>query len=151
MDTRTPTSVLKAEVGVWDLVMTLREAPDSEPRTVSGTATSRMLGDQWLITDVTTSSGFAGHGVFGWDRASDAFLATWVDSGGTGIAHGEGVWDDASHTMTYVMGMQQRRDMVVYHRVMRYVDADTLEYRAVVTAPDGTEYDAIQATYRRRS
>lgn len=141
---------LRADVGTWDVTLAIRPEPDADPVTITGVATNRMVGN-WLVADISTESGFAGHGVYGWDEASGSYVAAWVDTAAPGMAHGEGTWDDEAATMTYVMGVQVRRDTVVYHETFHREDDDTRDYRNVMTSPDGVEYVAIHATHRRRS
>src|SRR5262249_30047703 len=94
--------VLRKDVGTWDVTIEIRMAPGAPPMTSSGVATSRLgCGGMWLISDFENeTSGFEGHGVFGWDSTKGTYVGTWVDPMRTFLAVAEGTWDAAKKTMT---------------------------------------------------
>jgi hypothetical protein len=143
---------LTTEVGTWDTELTITPAPGAEGNRTTGTAVNRFVGGHWLVSDQVTESGFEGHGVYGWDEAGGAYVATWVDSGGGGMTRGTGHWDETDRTMTYDMEVTLATGRTVrYREVSTRVDADTRTYENLVAAPDGGEHAVIRGTYRRRA
>ncbi len=151
-------AVLAESVGVWDVTLEIRMGPDVPAQTTTGVATNRMLAGRWLLTDQVTESGFAGHGVYGWDAAADAYVAVWVDNAGGGMARGHGTWDPATRTVTYEMSVEVPDRTVTYREVTQSIDDDTRVYRNLMPLADGSgasgasggELEVIKATYRRR-
>lgn len=143
-------ALLAEDVGTWDARLELRFGPDAEPTTTAGVADYRMVGGKWLVGDITTESGFAGHGVWGWSPERDCYVGIWVDVAGAGMSDLTGTWDAANATMTYEARLSFQGITTVYWEITRRVDADTREYRNLMKTPDGKEYEALSATYRRR-
>jgi hypothetical protein len=104
-----------------------------------------------LVTDLVTDSGFDGHGIHGWDEVTNAYVASWVDSGGGGMARGHGHWDPSTRTATYEMSVDVPGQTVTYREVTESPDVDTQRYRNLMAGPDGNEYAVVTGHYRRRS
>jgi hypothetical protein len=143
-------ALLAEDVGTWDVTLEIRPGPDAEPNKTTGVATNRMVGGRWLVGDLSTESGFEGHGVYGWNPTTESYLGSWVDSMGGSIAEAVGTWDAETQTMAYEVAVAYQGQTIVYREVTRRLDADTREYRNLMPAPDGGEFTAISATYRRR-
>jgi hypothetical protein len=141
---------LADDVGAWDVNLEIRPGPDVEPIVTTGVATNRLVGGRWLVVDISTASGFEGHGVYGWNPTIGSYVGSWVDSMGPSIAEAVGSWDPDSRTMSYEVAVAYQGQTIVYREVTLRPDADTREYQNLMPAPDGTEFPAITATYRRR-
>jgi Protein of unknown function (DUF1579) len=143
---------LTADVGTWDVELTITPAPGAEANHTLGTAVNRLVGGRWLVSDQVTESGFEGHGVYGWDEGGGGYVATWVDIGGAGMARGTGRWQEADRTTTYDMEVTLPNGQTVrYREVTTRVDDDTRTYENLMPAPDGGEHAVIRGTYRRRA
>ncbi len=151
--------VFEKDVGIWDADVTVRPTPDAEPQRSRGVSTRRMLGGAWLVTDYEADSGFAGHGVHGFDRVRGTYVGTWVDSMRTFMAISEGTWDGATHTMTFVTEATLPGGRTLrFRETTENVGADTQVFRSFMPAPGatsgataGAEFETMTITYQRRS
>jgi hypothetical protein len=133
-------AVFQKDIGEWDADLEVTPYPGAGVNRTAGVAINRLVGGRWVVSDLTTESGFSGHGVYGWDPAQRAYVGIWVDAMSGGIAQGTGTWDEASRTMTYDFEIELQDQL-----------ADgTQVYRNLRTMPDGREHEVIRATYRRR-
>lgn len=148
--TATAIAVLAKDVGTWDTELEIHPGPGADPDYTTGVTTNRLVGGRWLVTDHVTTSGFEGHGIYGWDPVLGRYVGAWVDSMGGGIARGEGTWDAATRTMTYEVAVDYQGTTVRYREITQTIDGDTQLYRNLVPTPAGAEFEAIRATYRRR-
>jgi Protein of unknown function (DUF1579) len=143
-------AVLHKDLGEWDVELEVTPYPGADANRTTGVADNRLVAGRWLVSDLTTESGFSGHGVYGWDPARRAYVVIWVDAMSGGIAHGTGSWDEASRTMTYDFEVELQDQMVRYREVTQEVAEGDRLYRNLRTMPDGREHEVIRATHRRR-
>ncbi|MCI0688743.1 MAG: DUF1579 domain-containing protein [Sporichthyaceae bacterium] len=120
------------------------------PFTSKRVATSRLVGERWLVIDVESEGGFAGHGVYGWDAATEEYVSLWVDGMQASPAYGRGHWDSATRTMTYEVQTWHGGQPVRYRETTEHRADGTQLYRNFVPRPDGTEFEMIRTVYRRR-
>ena len=145
--------VFAKDVGTWDAEIEIRFAPGASPERQKGTARNRLAcGGLWLVSDfVSETSGFEGHGVYGFDPARGKYVGTWVDSARSFLVVSEGSYDAASRIMTFTT-----EATIAPGRSMRWrettetLDADTQVWRSFMPAPDGSEFEMMTVTYRRR-
>lgn len=74
---------LRQLAGEWDSVGEAVAAPGMPAMECKGTMKFRMLGEHWLISDVTGDIGgtqFTAIQTVGWDAKSRKYIGTWVDS-----------------------------------------------------------------------
>lgn len=145
-------AVFDKDVGTWDAEMEIRPAPDAPVIRVTGVSHNRRIADgRWLVVDYKASSGFEGHGIYGWDPARDAYVGVWADSTHSALAHATGTWDAASKTMTFESEARIGDRTIRYREVTQTLDDGSLLYRNVVPLSDGKEFDLIRGIYRRRA
>jgi hypothetical protein len=82
--------VLLTRVGTWDVRADLRLQPNARPVSIKATATSKLIGNRWLVTELqgVEAKGmprFEGLGVNGFDAGAGKYVGYWVD-GSRGIA-----------------------------------------------------------------
>ncbi len=133
-------AVFRTDVGEWDIELEVTPYPGADVNRTGGVATNRLVGGRWLVSDQTTDSGFAGHGVYGWDPVQGAYVDVWVDAIGGGIAQGTGTWDEASSTMTYDFEVEFQDQVVRYRGVIQTQEDGTQLYRNLPAMPNGTEH-----------
>jgi Protein of unknown function (DUF1579) len=93
--------------------------PNAKPQESKGTATRKsVMGGRYFVMDVTgkmqmpgqdgkmKDMQFKGMAVEGYDNVKKKFVASWIDSMGTGIQFSEGTYDPATKTFTYTMEME---------------------------------------------
>ena len=147
---RAATAIFQKDVGTWDADMEITPAPGMPPVQAKGVATARLVGDRWLVIDVESDAGFAGHGVYGWDAATDEYTSLWVDSMQSSPARGRGRWDPDTATMTYEVEAWSRGLTIRYREHTEHRADGSQLYRNVVLGPDGGEFEMIHTVYRRR-
>lgn len=145
-------AVFEKDVGVWDADVVVRFPGQPESRS-RGVSTNRLAhGGRWLVVDYQADSGFAGHGVYGWDANKRRYVGTWVDNMRDFLAIAEGTWDPERRAMTYVTTVPRGPDGQPFtlREVTETVDADTQIFRSYSPTGDGGELEMMTVTYRRR-
>jgi hypothetical protein len=143
--------VLASDAGVWRGVVEVRPAPDVPVQRSEGTMQSRMCGP-WLVSDFKNeTSGFEGHGVYGWDAVSGKYVGTWVDPMRRSLVVMEGSWDPDARALTYI-GEMKRPDgtRLRWREVTERPSDDVRVFRSFVPMPDGGEYEVMTVRYERK-
>ncbi|MDP9148594.1 MAG: DUF1579 domain-containing protein [Myxococcota bacterium] len=142
--------VLAADAGVWRAAVEVRPSPDAAAQKSEGKMTGRMCGP-WLLTDFTNeTSGFEGHGIYGWDSVGQKYVATWVDPMRRALVVMEGRWDQSARTMTFV-GEMSRPDgsRISWREVTERPEDDLRVFRSFVPSPHGGVFEAMTVRYER--
>ncbi len=143
---------LKNDVGEWDASITITPGPGAPPQDSTGRLTGRLIsGGRWLITDFRNhTTGFEGHGIYGYNQATKRYVGTWVDDMRGHIYVGDGEWDEASKTMTYSWSasLPDGRTMT-WKETSRTTAEDERLFRVVFPGPDGGEFEMMRVLYRR--
>lgn len=93
---------LKQFVGRWQTESEAKMGPDQPPMKCTGTMSSRMLGEFWVVSElVGEMSGMTVTGVqtIGYDPEKKKYVGTWVDSVTSYMWKYEGVVDDSGKTL----------------------------------------------------
>jgi hypothetical protein len=142
--------VLTSDVGVWHASVKVRPAPGAPIRASEGTMTCRMCGP-WLVSDFKNeTSGFEGHGIYGWDSLDGRYVGTWVDPMRRTIVVMVGRWDEPARTMTFV-GEMSRPDgsRMRWREVTERPNDDLRNFRSFVPSEEGADFEATTVVYRR--
>jgi hypothetical protein len=142
--------VLTNDAGVWHGVVEVRPAPGAPTQRSEGTMRSRMCGP-WLVSDFKNeTSGFEGHGIYGWDGVSGKYVGTWVDPMRQSLVVMEGTWDPDARALTYI-GEMKRSDgtRLRWREVTERPTDDLRVFRSFVPMPDGGEYEVMTVRYER--
>ncbi|MHC5211960.1 MAG: DUF1579 family protein [Planctomycetota bacterium] len=86
--------IIAAQVGTWAVEYSGGGMPDG-----TGTSVIRSIGGEWA-SESFMSEGYEGAGLWGWDAGKKKFVGVWVGTGESKMALSEGVWDEATRTMT---------------------------------------------------
>jgi len=145
--------LLKSDVGTWDASIEINVVPGAPPQGSKGVARNRLAcGGMWLITDfLNETTGFEGHGIYGYDTAKRKYVGTWIDGMRTFLTISEGTYDASTGTMTMVFetaGPQGKP--LKWREVTERKDSDTRVWRSIMTGPDGKEFEVMKAVYTRR-
>jgi hypothetical protein len=143
-------AVLEAFVGTWDGEVTIRPGPAAEPIQMTGVSTSRLVAGKWLVVEYRASTGFEGHGIYGWDPSLGRYVGSWVDSALASMAHSEGTWDAAARILELVTETSHDGRTIRYREQRQILDDGSQIYRTIVPSPQG-EFEMIRSLYRRRS
>jgi hypothetical protein len=141
--------ILAAEVGLWKAAVEVRPSPGASVQASEGTMSSRMCGP-WLVSDFKNeTSGFEGHGIYGWDSVEQRYVATWVDPMRRGLVVMRGKWDAATRTMTFV-GEMTRPDgsSMRWREVTERPDDVVRVFRSFVPSSEG-EFEVMTVHYKK--
>ena len=120
--------VLKMDAGQWDAEITMNLPGMDQPLKSSGSESSRMVGEYWVVSDLTydfNGQQMGGHGTFGFDPESRRYVGFWHGSDVPYVMHMDGQYDEASKTMTYQFeGKDPTGAPVRGKTVTRYIDDD---------------------------
>ena len=76
-------------------------------------------------------------------------VGTWVDDMRPFMVIGEGTWDEASRTMSWITECPSPHGPMRLRETMKALDDRTQVMRVFIPSPAG-EFEMITATYRRR-
>lgn len=148
--------VLLDRVGEWNVRADLRLRPAAKPVTIQAKATSKMLGNRWLVTELRGAEmgkgvfGFEGLGVNGFDPDAGKYVGYWVD-GSRGIAIPvTGTFDPASGVFrtTSVERNRDGSETTVLSETRR-TTPDTEVTTFTATGPKGERFVRMVLTYTR--
>lgn len=147
--------LLRKDVGEWDASITVTPAPGAPPQASTGRLVSRLIcGGRWLVTDFKNhTTGFEGHGIYGYNVASKRYVGTWVDDMRSNLYLGEGLWDAATKTMTYLWSATLPNGAAMKWRETTQTLSETEQlFRVLFPSPSGAEadeFEMMRALYRR--
>lgn len=151
--------------GNWQytLKMSMSPDPNAKPQESKGTATRKsLMGGRYVVMDVSGSLqmpgadgkmqnvSFKGMGIEGYDNVKKKFVASWIDSMGTGIAFSEGTYDPSTKSFTYRSEMEPVPGMKTRVReVVKLIDNNhmALEW---YEEQGGSEKKTMEINYARR-
>jgi hypothetical protein len=142
--------VLVQDAGEWRALVEVRPGPDAPVQTSEGRMRSRMCGP-WLVSDFKNeTSGFEGHGIYGWDGLLGKYVGTWVDPMRKSLVVMEGAWDPEKRALTYI-GEMKRPDgtRIRWREVTERPTEDLRVFRSFVPVPGGGEYEVMTVRYER--
>jgi hypothetical protein len=139
--------VFDKDVGEWDALIEVYAGP--APSTSTGRMTSRRTcGGLWLVADYQGDSGFSGHGMWTYDAQKKKYVGVWADAMTTFLAPGEGTWDAATRTMTFLYEARIGDRTMRWRQTTESVGDSTQIFRSYV--PDTADKEMMKATYKRR-
>lgn len=144
--------LLKKDVGEWDATITVTPGPGAPPQESTGRLVGRLIsGGRWLITDFKNhTTGFEGHGIYGYNPATKRYVGTWVDDMRTSIYVGEGEWDERSQTMTYTWSAALPNGKTMsWKETSETVSENERVFLVLFPGPDGREFEMMRVFYRR--
>lgn len=144
--------LLKKDVGEWDAAITVTPSPGAAPQDSTGRLIGRLIcGGRWLVTDFKNhTTGFEGHGIYGYNAAAKRYVGTWVDDMRTNLYVGEGTWDAASRTMTYLWSASLPNGQTVAWKETSHAVSDREQiFRVLFPGANGGEFEMMRAVYRR--
>lgn len=145
-------ALLQKDVGEWDATITVTPGPGAPPQASTGRLVGRLIsGGRWLITDFKNhTTGFEGHGIYGYNAASKKYVGTWVDDMRTNLYLGEGDWDADTKTMTYKWSasMPNGQSMIWTETSQQVSETEQL-FRVLFPSAEGGEFEMMRAVYRK--
>ncbi len=151
-----PHKALEAVVGTWDVKSKVWMAPGAPPDETTGTSENKMiLGGRYLeqrYEGTAMGQPFHGIGVTAFDNYKKKYVATWIDSMGTGIMVTTGAFDKAGKALTSWGTMDDpglKKTMKVKTAVT-IVDADHHTYESWYPGPDGKMVKSLEIHFTRK-
>ena len=147
--------MLLTRVGTWDVRADLRLRPGAKPVSITARASSRLVGNRWLVTELRgAESGnmarFEGLGVNGFDPQAGHYVGYWVD-GTRGLAIPvSGTYDSRTGVFT-TSSVERARDgsTTQVRSETRRTDPDTEVTIFTATDARGQPYVRMVLTYKR--
>lgn len=145
-------ALLQKDVGDWDGTLTITPGPGATPQESKGRLTGKVIsGGRWLILDFKNqTTGFEGHGIYGYNAARKRYVGTWVDDMRGDLYVADGDWDAATKTFTYHWSatMPNGGKMTWTETSEKVSDMEQI-FRVFFPQPDGTSFEMMRAVYRK--
>src|SRR5256885_14047874 len=139
-DTPSTSQILESDAGTWDVDVEVRPIPGAPPQKSRGISVNRIVGGRWLVSDFKNeTSGFEGHGVYGWDATRGKYTGVWVDAMRSFLAVAEGDYDASSKTMTLAAEAQLPDRVLRWREGTERLHEATRGGRSVFVLPHGGE------------
>lgn len=151
-----PHKALEGLAGTWDVKSKVWMAPGAPPEETAGTAENRMiLGGRYLeqrYEGTAMGQPFHGIGTTAFDNYKKKFVATWVDSMGTGIMVTTGTFDKAGKAITSwgTMDDPALKKTTKVKTVVTILDADHHTYESWYGGPDGKMVKSLEIRFARK-
>jgi hypothetical protein len=147
---------LQVLVGTWNAKITSFMGP--APETSTGTlVTTSIHGGRYVHREYTGSMGgetFTGSGDFGYNKLTNKYEATWLDSMGTGITVATGTHDAATKTYTMssemdMPGPDGKAVKMKEKEVLKVEGPDKNTMEMYMVGPDGKDKKVMEIVYTR--
>jgi hypothetical protein len=113
---------------------------------------NRLVGGRWLVSDFKNeTTGFEGHGIYGWDAAKQAYVGTWVDPMRSQLVISTGELDRDSRRMTYRYELSHGDRRFKLRDVVEFPEDGTQLFRSIIELAPGNDHVVLTATYRKRA
>jgi hypothetical protein len=147
--------LLLTRVGTWDVRADLRLQPGAKPVSIAARASSRLIGNRWLVTELRgvesrNMARFEGLGVNGFDPQAGHYVGYWVD-GTRGLAIPvSGTYNSRTGVFT-TSSIERARDgsTTRVRSETRRKDPDTEVTTFTATDARGQPYVRMVLTYTR--
>ncbi|MEO8359067.1 MAG: DUF1579 family protein [Vicinamibacteria bacterium] len=143
---------LGKDVGDWDGVISVTPAPGAPAQESKGRLNGKLIsGGKWLILDFKNhTTGFEGHGIYGFDPAKKRYVGTWVDDVRGTIDVAEGDWDDDTRTLTYHWSTTlPNGSKMSWTETSQKVSDSEQVFRVFFPQPDGSPFEMMRAVYKK--
>lgn len=147
--------LLEAKVGKWNGAVKHWMDPSQPPGTSTCTSECKsIMGGRYFTDEVKGEFGgtpFLGQALVGYDNLNKQYFFIWIDNMGTGLMSGEGKYDAAAKTFTYVTEWPDPMagKNVKGRSVDRWIDKDHWVSEMYGPGPDGKEFKTLEITYTR--
>src|SRR3989454_1891045 len=151
--------------GDWEYTIKfwMNPDPNAKPQESKGTATRKsIMGGRYCTMDVSGKMQmpgedgkmkdvmFKGMGIEGYDNVKKKFVASWIDSMGTGIEFSEGTYDPATKSFTYTSEMEVIPGMKTSVREVIKIADDSHMMLEWYENQDGQEKKTMEISYTKK-
>lgn len=147
--------LLKRFVGAWTSTGECTIAPDAEPMESSGKMVSRMLGERWIVSQLTMGEGASaveGILTIGYDPAKQKYVGTWTDNMQNRLWVYEGSYDEEQRILmldTTGPNLTGDGEIIPYQDSYEFVSADEIVMRSKAKGEDGEWVTFMTSEMRR--
>ena len=151
-----PHKKLEGFAGTWDAKVTSWMAPGKPPIESSGKSELKMtMGGRFLeerFEGNFMGQPFNGLGYTGYDNVTKKYVATWMDSMGTGVMNSTGTMgaDGKSYAYTAAMTDPTTGKMTTMKEKLTVTDADHHTFEMWAAGPDGKSFKMMEIAYTRK-
>lgn len=144
-----PHKMMAMSNGTWDEEVKMFLSPNAPPQVMKATSTNSMMYNGLYQLSITKGSyngmPFEGRSTLAYNNASKKYQNTWIDNMGSGIVIMEGMYDDASKTLS-LSGRQA--DMMTgnlnpVRQTMKFID-DKNQYIEMFETRGGREAKTME-------
>lgn len=149
--------LLASLAGKWTFVAKSWETADAKADETKGTSNIKMiLGGRFLVQEVKgkmMGQNYEGHGMLGYDNIKKSYDSIWVDSMGTGIMQGTGVYDATTQTITdkgeFTCPFSEKKTSE-YKSEWKFNDKNNMTFSLYGKGLENkAEYKMMEITYKR--
>lgn len=146
--------LLKSLTGKWNATFQLT-VPGAPPTKSKATEVGEQLSGLWVVSRYDDpdmlGSAFAGVQLLGYDPAKKKYVGTWVDSQTASMTVQEGVYDEASKTLTLLSdGLDPMTgQQATVKSVIHWSDADHRSVSMLAPGADGKDFEIFHIDYER--
>ena len=151
-----PGAFLKAMVGEWSVETEAIPGPGEDPVGGKSREVARLLGDQWLVSEVSEvmpdGRPYNSMWILGWDPHEEHFVGTWVVSIQTYKWRHTGSLDESGRVLTLETEgpfMGDPDNPTRFREIIELVDDDHRVLRSVILVPGEGWFEFARAEYRR--
>ena len=148
---------LQKFAGEWTSEATASFGPDQPEMKCTGSATARMLGGFWMISEGKAEMmGMPVESVLtlGYDTKKNKYVGTWTDSCHNYLWHYEGEVNEAGDTLTLDTEgpnpMLPGEKMYKYREVVEFKDKDHYVFSSMMQGEDGKWITFMTANFKRK-
>jgi hypothetical protein len=143
--------LFEKDIGTWDGELEVVPQPGADPQRSTGVMVNRIVGGRWLVCDFkNATTGFEGHGIYGWDAAKQSYVGTWVDPMRSSLVIATGTFEAEARRMTYRYELKHGERTFTLRDVAEFPEADVQLFRSIMELAPGKDHVVLSATYRRR-
>ena len=149
---------LTKRVGTWKGKSTMWMYPGAAPLTSACTSTVTPMLDGRFVKvefagEMPGMGPFNGFGIYGFDNVTQQFVSTWIDSCGTGMAHGTGEMSTGGKvlTMNRTFNCPLAKKPVAMREIETYTGANTKTLEIFCPEPkSGKEYKMLSVEFTKQ-
>jgi hypothetical protein len=147
---------LKQFVGKWEMKSEASIGPDQPPLKGEGTMTTRMLGDLWVVNEITVEmmgTKVTGIQTIGYDPAKKKYVGTWVDSMVNYMWKYEGTVDKSGQTLTLEAegpNYSAKGKLTKFRDAYEFKSADHIIATSLMLTEDGKWVTFMTGSMRRK-
>jgi hypothetical protein len=150
-----PHKAMQNLVGTWNSTIKMYDNPAGTPTETKGKSTFTSVMDGRYLQEHAEGNfngmPFNGYGTYGYDNVTKKYVASWIDSMGTGIMQSTGISPDDGTTINWEGTSSDpiTGKMLTFHSSMKMVNSNEYHFEMNGPGPDGKEIKMMEIQYIR--